>query len=63
MTIVRLSHFKACGYCGRGIREWFARVGLDYSDFLKNGIEDAILVAKDDAMVMKAVEVARNGKE
>lgn len=60
MTIVRLSHFKACGYCGRGIRAWFARHGLDYSEFLRDGIDASILESKDDAMVNKAVEVARN---
>lgn len=47
------------GYCSRGIRAFFQRHGLDFNDFLKNGIEEEKLINTGDYMALKAVEVAR----
>ena len=59
-----MTHFRQLRYCSRGVREFFARHELDYSDFLKNGIsgEKLLRASNNDAMVLRAVEVA-NGRE
>lgn len=60
-VIVRMEHCRELRYCARGVRELFARYGLDYTDFLNNGIDsDKLLEATDnDGMALAAVEVAR----
>lgn len=47
------------GFCRGGARRWFAAHGLDWSGFVKQGIEAEILVATGDAMALALVEWAR----
>ena len=50
------------GFCSRGVRRWFKHYGLDYSDFLKNGIDEEVLLKTNDPMAVAAVEQA-HGKQ
>lgn len=65
MIIVTMADAKACIpggkgiYCSRGIRSFFEKYNLDYSDFVKNGIDAEKLIATNDSMALAAVEVAR----
>lgn len=63
-VIVRMEDCRQLRYCARGVRELFARYGLDYSDFLQNGIsaEKLLKASGNDAMAVAAVEVARGRK-
>lgn len=68
-TIVTMQDARAVrtptgrGYCSRGIRAFFARHGLDFQDFLRNGIAAEKLEATGDHMALKAVEVARGRQQ
>ena len=64
-VIVRMGDMRSLRYCARGVREFFARHELDYSDFLQNGVPaEKLLAASDnDAMAVAAVEVARGRKQ
>lgn len=64
-VIVRMGDLRTLRYCARGVREFFGRYGLDYGDFLQNGVPaDKLLKASDnDAMAEAAVEVARGRKQ
>lgn len=55
MTIVLHRHCRDLGYCNRGLREWFAREGLDWADFVKHGIAAEILRQRDNAMAERAI--------
>lgn len=59
-VIVRMSDFRHCKFCARGVREAFARYDADYEDFLINGIEADVLltISNNDAMALQVVEVA-----
>ena len=59
-TIVRVNHFRSCGYCANGVRFGFDRYKLDYIDFLKNGINGSFIlsITNNDAMVRQVVELA-----
>lgn len=46
------------GYCNRGAREWFARQGLSWPDFVENGVDAERLRATGDAMAEKVCEHA-----
>jgi len=49
---------KKPGFCASGTRDWFKRYGLDYSDFLKNGIDEEKLLETGDPMAIATVEQA-----
>lgn len=54
--VVQRSHLDELGYCARGSRRWFARMGLDWADFVLRGIDAEILLATGDAMALRLVE-------
>lgn len=53
---------KRAGYCMKGARAWFERhEGLDFNDFVRNGIKVSDVPA-DDAVVQHVLKVkAQNG--
>lgn len=46
------------GFCARGGRDWFAAHGLDWADFVREGIDEVELLAADDALGAALVEWA-----
>lgn len=52
-------HLRELRYCNRGARAFFERHGLDWSRFLREGIDAAELERIGDSMATKAVEHAR----
>ncbi len=46
--IIRHDDVKNAGYCSSGLRTYFKQNGLDWMDFLRNGIDADILAAIDD---------------
>lgn len=54
-------HIKSPGlnYCNPGARQWFKRNGLNWSEFVRNGLPDHVLLATNDAMAIAAVNEAR----
>lgn len=63
--IVRIEDLRRAGVC-RDARHWFARHGLDWRDFVRNGIDaDALLATGDsqDAVgrVIAAAKERTNG--
>ncbi len=55
---IYIKHARACGYCARGVREFFRRHGLDFDEFLREGIESEVLLSTKDEMAYAAVEQA-----
>lgn len=58
--IVTVEHLRKAGLCSRGARQWFAYTGLDYADFLKNGIPASRVEATNDALGMRVLKIARD---
>ena len=50
------------GFCAKGVRRWFNERGLDYSAFLKEGIDEEVLLRSGDPMAKAVVEQA-HGKQ
>ncbi len=61
-VIVRMKHIRQASLCSDGARGFWARHGLDWTDFLRNGIDAEKLLATGDAQAAKVVEVARGEK-
>lgn len=43
-------------YCVKGIKSWFEHQGLDFKDFLANGIDAQDLLDTNDSSAYKIVE-------
>lgn len=61
--IVTIDHARAAGMCVQGMRAWFARHGLDFRAFLREGIDAKTLLATGDAMAKRVVELAQSRHE
>lgn len=62
--IVRLDDLRAAKVCWRnGGRKFLERHGFDPREFLKNGIEAEKLLATNDAIATRVVEVSRGRKK
>lgn len=57
--IVTREDLIAAKQCSRGGREFFKRHGLDWTDFIKNGIDAEILIKTNDVMANQVIEKAR----
>lgn len=56
--IIYMRHIRAAKMCSRGARQWFDRYGIDWMDFLNNGIDEDILLATNCLMAITVVDVA-----
>lgn len=59
MTTVRVRHIRQANLCAPGTREWFKRHDLDYTDFLKNGIDAEKVLQLNDHFGNQVVAKAR----
>lgn len=55
---ITIDHVRAAGLCVHGTRVWFARHGMDFRAFLRDGCDADTLLATGDAMVQRVVEIA-----
>lgn len=62
-AIVRLEHCRALGYCARGMREFFARHGLDWQAFRERGLPASEIEATGDGMAQRAAALAREEQQ
>ncbi len=51
------------GFCAQGAREWFACYCLDWSAFVRDGIEAEVIEATGDALGLNLVAFARSEAE
>ncbi|UYZ84276.1 hypothetical protein MTZ49_01465 [Entomomonas sp. E2T0] len=65
--IITIQHLRSTstwtaksGYCATASRAFFKRHGLDWADFVANGIEEEKLLATNNALAINLVEFARN---
>lgn len=60
-VIVTLAHVRKAlpRRCSRGLRSWCALNGVDWADFVRNGIDADILEQKGGALLAPVIELAR----
>lgn len=64
--IIRRTDLRKIGYCRGGSQKFAQRYGLDWVDFIKNGIDsdDLIRRSNNDGLAIMAVSLlARTSKE
>jgi len=57
-ALVTMRHVRQARMCSRGARAFFARHGLDYSRFLREGLPAEDIRATGDAMAITVAELA-----
>ena len=56
---ITMRDVRAAKMCSRGARVFCVRNGLDWSEFIKHGIDAKVIEATGDSMAIQLVEVAR----
>ena len=60
-SLVTIQDCRKVGFCTAGTREWFNSHGLDFRDFVRNGIPVETLAAFDDGLANKVLEGKARG--
>jgi hypothetical protein len=63
MTLVRLHHIEAAGFCVRGARAKAKALGLDWRRFVSSGIPVEEIRHIDDVQVQRMIEVAEREED
>lgn len=58
-----MKHIRQCRMCSRGTRAFFAKHGLDWTEFLKQGVPVEVLEQTGDAMALQVAAAAKAEKE
>jgi len=58
-----MRHIRAAKICAGGARDWWPKKGLDWRDFLANGIPAEVLTATGDAFALKVVREAERERD
>lgn len=61
-VLVNMAHVRQAKMCSRGARQFFERHGLDWQEFIKNGLPSEVIEQTGDAMALQVVKVAKNGR-
>lgn len=61
--IVKHCDLASLRFCNRGARQFCERNGIDWSEFMTNGIDSSKLEHIDDEMVKKVIERAKRREE
>lgn len=54
--IITIDDIIKAGICASGARRWFNAHGLDFRDFMRNGIDAELLLATGDAYARQVVD-------
>lgn len=57
--IITIKDVRRLNHCTRGARRWFINHGFDWSDFLRNGIDEEKFLATNDSLAQRVVELAK----
>ena len=60
---VTVRHIRAAKFCSRGARQWFARHGLDFNEFVVNGYPVEVIENTGDALGKMVADIARQDAE
>lgn len=60
---VYMRHVRQAKLCSRGSRVWCEAHGVDWNDFLLNGVPSATLEAIGDPIIMRVVNAAKSEAE
>lgn len=60
---ITINHVRKAGHCSKGARSWFERHDLDFKEFIRNGMNEEVLIVKGDALILRVIELAHEEVE
>lgn len=57
---ITIDDVRLAGHCVAGARDWFGRHGLDFRDFIRNGIAEETFLASGDGIAVEIVKAKRD---
>lgn len=60
---ITINHVRKAGHCPNGARAWFERHSLNFKEFLRNGMDEEVLIEKGDALILRVIELAHKEVE
>lgn len=60
---VYIRDFKGTGYCPAGQKRFCDAHGIDWRDYVRNGVDAQVLLDSGDDMARAMVEIARVNRE
>ncbi|MDO4698286.1 MAG: hypothetical protein Q4A60_06390 [Pasteurellaceae bacterium] len=61
--IITMEDMRRVDYCASGVEAFFKREGLDFDDFLQNGIESIRLLATGSVLARRCVAEAKKARK
>lgn len=61
--IVRIGDVRAAGYCVQGARRWAESHGIDFKDFLRDGIDAEVLRQSGDGLALRLLTQIEASRE
>lgn len=59
MAHVTMQHAKILTYCSKGMKIWAEEHGLNYINFIKNGLDESVFLEIGDTLALRVVDLAR----
>ncbi|USL90025.1 hypothetical protein [Vibrio phage vB_VpaS_CHI] len=56
--VITIEHIRNVHFCSKGARYFCERHGLDWNEFIKNGLPEEVVLATGDHMAIEVVEAA-----
>ena len=56
---ITIDDVRQTGHCVAGARDWFNRHGLDFRDFIRNGIAEEDFLTSGDTIAVEIVKATR----
>jgi len=57
--ILTVNDLIECGFCATGQMRWFRTHNIDFKEHLARGTRASVVLATEDAMAIRAVEILR----
>lgn len=57
---ITVAHARSMGYCSQGMLRFAKHYNLDFREFLRNGIDEEILLATKDSLALKLVTAVKS---
>lgn len=57
--LITITDVRRAGHCVSGARRWFEAYGIDFKAFLTNGVPASVMMATNDALGMRVVDIKR----
>jgi hypothetical protein len=54
--LITITDIRLAGHCVSGARDWAQAYGIDFRDFIRNGIDSEVLLATGDAMAEQVIQ-------